>query len=99
MRNIRNVVLGAGMVAAAGFYAALVAPVVPVANAVPGQCQQVSFLGFSGGFCDDTAMKDGSFSHCETGGAFGMSTKNCYQACLDPGGHPYPTDLDENTPC
>ena len=45
------------------------------------------------------AMKDGSFSHCETGGVFGIESKNCYQACLDGGGRPYPTDLDENTPC
>ena len=96
MNRTKNVVYSVLMVAAGLFYAALVAP---AAHAVPGQCQEVSFLGFSGGFCDDVALKDGSFSHCETGGAFGMSTKNCYQACLDPGGHPYPTDLDENTPC
>lgn len=97
MTNTKNASLGAAMVAAGVVYTALVAPA--AAQAVPGQCQEVSFLGFSGGFCDDVALKDGSFSHCETGGAFGMSTKNCYQACLDPGGHPYPTDLDENTPC
>lgn len=96
MRSAQKALLGVLMVAAGAVYAATVAP---AAQAVPGQCQQVSFLGFSGGFCDDVAMKDGSFSHCETGGAFGMTTKNCYQACLDPGGRPYPTDLDENTPC
>lgn len=69
------------------------------ARAIPGECQTTSFAGFGGGYCDQAPLADGSFSHCETAMAFGMSHQRCYQACLDGAGRPFPTDMDVTTPC
>ena len=53
------------------------------ANAVPGQCISTPW----GGFCDSPYVnQNGSFWHCEN--AMGFS--NCYNACLDQAGRPYP---------
>ncbi|WP_059020121.1 hypothetical protein [Mycobacterium sp. M26] len=95
MRN-RTHLIGAA-VAAAGLFATLITG--PPAGAAPGQCQNTAFAGFGGGYCDQAAEADGSFNHCETYTAFGFSQQNCYQACLDGGGHPFPTDMDFTTPC
>lgn len=75
------------------------APTAPPADAAPGECQVTSFAGFSGGYCDQAALADGSFNHCETAGAFGLTHQRCYQACLDGAGRPYVTDMDPTTPC
>jgi len=83
---------------ALGAFAAWLGPA-SLANAAPGECQNVSFAGFGGGYCDQAAAGDGSFNHCETTTAFGISRQNCYQACLDESGHPFPTDMDVTTPC
>ena len=61
----------------------------PVAEAVPGQCMYSPW----GGFCDTAPASDGSFNHCES--ALGFS--NCYRACLDANGRPYPAPA--NLPC
>ncbi|MCH9762225.1 MAG: hypothetical protein K0U75_16445, partial [Actinomycetia bacterium] len=74
-------------------------PSSPPAVAVPGECVTTTFAGFGGGFCDQAAEADGSFSHCETATAFGLSHQRCYQACLDDAGRPYATDMDLTTPC
>lgn len=63
----------------------------PPVHATPGQCMYSPW----GGFCDGYSWVDGSFNHCES--ALGFS--NCYQACLDGAGRPYPTDVDPGTPC
>ncbi len=63
----------------------------PAALAVPGQCINTPW----GGFCDGLPAADGSFWHCES--AMGFS--NCYQACLDGAGRPFPTDYNFQTPC
>ncbi|MFN8031810.1 MAG: hypothetical protein U0Q47_00735 [Mycobacterium sp.] len=95
MRNRRHIIGAA--VTAAGFFL-LAVPGTP-AHAAPGECQNTAFAGFGGGYCDQASEADGSFNHCETYTAFGFSQQNCYQACLDGGGRPYPTDTDFTTPC
>lgn len=75
------------------------APNAPSALAVPGECMTTTFAGFGGGFCDQAPLADGSFSHCETASAFGISHQRCYQACLDAAGRPFATDMDLTTPC
>lgn len=71
----------------------------PPALAVPGECMTTTFAGFGGGFCDQAPLADGSFSHCESASAFGISHQRCYQACLDEAGRPFATDMDLTTPC
>lgn len=99
-RVLRCLTPGAIVLAAAliGVFSVPVTPAAP-ANAAPGECQNVMFAGFGGGYCDQAAVADGSFNHCETTAAFGISRQNCYQACLDESGRPYPTDMDPTTPC
>lgn len=96
MGNRASVVFGAALAVVGGFLATLPAP---AAVAAPGECQNTAFAGFGGGYCDQAAQADGSFNHCETYTAFGFSQQNCYQACLDGNGRPYPTDMDFTTPC
>ncbi len=74
-------------------------PSSPPAFAVPGECMTTTFAGFGGGFCDQAPLADGSFSHCESATAFGISHQRCYQACMDDAGRPYATDMDLSTPC
>ena len=80
-------------VAAAVIAAGLIS--VAPAGAAPGQCWSSPF----GGFCDQLPEDDGSFMHCEEVGFGSSSYRNCYQACLDPGGRLYPTDYQFDTPC
>lgn len=93
MRNRNFILFGAALSVAGGLVAA------PAAQSAPGECQNTAFAGFGGGYCDQAALGDGSFNHCETYTAFGFSQQNCYQACLDGNGRPFPTDTDPNTPC
>ena len=68
----------------------------PTAAALPGQCIQSPF----GGFCDDAAMSDGSFNHCERSGFGVFSYSHCFQACHDVvSARAVPTDMDMSTPC
>ncbi len=92
MRNLKTV-LGGTLGAAACLL--LAAP----AYAAPGECQNISFAGFGGGFCDQAPLSDGSFNHCESASVFGISHQRCYQACLDESGRPFVTDMDPTTPC
>ncbi|MCH9768390.1 MAG: hypothetical protein K0U70_11390, partial [Actinomycetia bacterium] len=92
----KRILIGAIPAVAGCFF---LAPTTPSADAVPGECQVTSFAGFSGGYCDQAALADGSFNHCETAEAFGLKHQRCYQACLDEAGRPYVTDMDLTTPC
>jgi len=95
MRNLK-IVLSAAAAVAGCLVGALPAP---PAHAAPGECHNISFAGFGGGYCDQAPLTDGSFNHCETASVFGISHQTCYQACLDEAGRPFRTDMDPTTPC
>lgn len=95
--SMRKRILLSAVVAALGYFP--LSPISPPAFAVPGECMTTTFAGFGGGYCDQAPLSDGSFSHCESAMAFGISHQRCYQACLDEAGRPYATDMDLTTPC
>jgi hypothetical protein len=89
--------IGFGALIAVNAFIGLLAA--PSATAVPGQCGYGNAGYGGGGFCDGAPWPDGSFYHCEAVYVLGFGGQNCYQACLDPNGHPFATDLDSRTPC
>jgi len=71
------------LVTLALFLIPLAAPA--TAGAVPGQCVNSPW----GGFCDGPANPNGTFYHCEYFGLWNRF-QNCYNACLNQQGQPYP---------